>query len=70
MEDQTILLWAPDESKFEEFVTQGLVPGRQEYSDAVVLGRLEPEHYEFLTSDEAGVPFLWDEPGVLTRVAR
>ena len=67
--DQTILWWAPDVDKFEGFVTQGLFPGREESSD-VVLGSLGPEHYEYLTSEEAGVPFLWDTPGMLTLVAR
>lgn len=74
-EDGVIMVWVPDVDSFRRLVTYGAVPGRptgdsESASGDPVLGRLEPEHYAFLASDRAGVPFVWDEPMVFTRMAQ
>ena len=74
-QDDAIYFWAPDVSKFRHLVSTGRIPARQDQDSPndsgsdVLLGRLEPEHYEFLASDQAGIPFEWDQPFVLIRVA-
>jgi hypothetical protein len=64
-----VFAWEPDVGKFRELVESGLLPGRAEegrFSD-VLLGTLDMDHYAFLASEEAGIPFEWDGGLVLVR---
>lgn len=61
-----ILFWAPDYGRFEELVEEGTLPEPNSSSRARI-GRLEPEHYDLMTSGAEGVLFDWDMPGVLVR---
>ncbi len=67
--DEQVVVLAPDADKFRVLVEQQKLPGHVENGD-IYLGRLGPEHLDIILSDQEGFLFDWEEPLVLTRVAR
>lgn len=70
VEGDEMLIWQPDEKKFQRLVESGLLPGEasQEEHGHTWLGELSTEHYVLITSGEQGVLMEWDDPGVFRRV--
>lgn len=63
-----ITVWHPDIAKIRDLVIKGVLPGEAD-GDDVVLGNLEPRHYEMFTSETAGVLFDWMNPVILIRMS-
>ena len=66
---QVVVIWAPDADRFEELVEEGTLPGTVENGN-VILGELNAEHMELITTSAEGVLFLWDEPMILFRIEK
>lgn len=64
--ERQAILWAPDVRKFKALVQQGKLPGSVDAGD-VILGNLESNHLEMITSETNGVLFDWDEPFILIK---
>jgi len=64
-----IILWLPDYEKFKALIEEGKFPGEIQ-DDNIVLGELDPKHYELITSESIGVPFHWDDPMVLNKITK
>jgi hypothetical protein len=61
----TLLLHVPAEKRIRSLIEQGVLPGRVD-GNKVILGRLQPEHYEILLSVEE--PLVeWDRPDAYVR---
>lgn len=71
--DDKLVFWQPHTDRFRKAVERGVLPGRvatDEDGDPVYLGKLAPEHYRLITESTQGVLMDWDEPVVLSRIAR
>lgn len=63
-----VVFWLPDHHKIKALVEAGKLPGTIEKDGDVVLGQLEEAHYRILTSEEEGILYQWENPGVLMRI--
>lgn len=61
-----IYAWGPDPEVFVRLVSEGHLPGMVD-EGSVVLGALNPAHYELIVSGSKGVVLDWDDPLVLYR---
>ena len=66
--EDRVVFWLPDHRKIKALVEAGKLPGTIEKDGDVVLGRLEEAHYRILTSEEEGILYQWENPGVLVRI--
>lgn len=64
------LAWRPAAEKIAALVKEGELPGTVDDDGNVVLRELSPAQLALLTSEARGVLFEWEDPLVLTRVAR
>jgi hypothetical protein len=65
--EKAIVAWSPAPEAFVRLVNSGQVPGTIQ-DGSVVLGKLEPQHYEIITTSSMGVVMDWEKPLVLYRV--
>ena len=68
-EGEIILIWVPDEGKFEALVKGAVLPGTIENGD-VILGELTAEHMELITTSSKGVLFDWENPMIFLRIGK
>lgn len=70
-EDDIILAWAPDPTRFKQLVDDGKLPGTLEGrdKDIVHLQAMKLEHLKLIASEREGVLFDWETPIVLHRIS-
>ena len=66
IEDQALLAWGPEAEAVARLVNEGVPPGSVTDGN-VELGKLEPPHYQIITTSSHGVLMDWDSPLVLVR---
>jgi len=66
--EDRVIFWLPDHRKIKTLVEAGKLPGIIEKDGDVVLGELKEDHYRIFTSENEGVLYQWENPGVLMRI--
>lgn len=69
-ENDQILIWKPDVGKFQELVGQGKLKEVKSEGGDLHLEAFSAADLKALTTGALGVPFEWDRPMVLRRVAK
>ncbi len=67
-EGDRVVFWLPHFKRIEAAVAEGRLPGRKKSDNDVEVGAMEASHYEWLTSEKAGVLVDWENPAVLIRM--
>lgn len=68
-DDDLLTVWAPDKNAFRALVQSGKLQGRL-VDQGVILDPLSAEQMKALASGALGVPFKWDKPAIIHRLAR
>ncbi|GAB4128064.1 MAG: hypothetical protein Kow0040_02350 [Thermogutta sp.] len=69
-EDDRVVLWLPHFKRIEAALTEGRLPGRKVSDSDIELGSLNDSHYQWMTSEKAGVLFDWEDPEVMIRMPK
>lgn len=67
-EGDRVVFWLPHFGRIEAAFSEGRLPGKRHSNGDIELDVLKAAHYEWMTSEKAGVLMDWENPVVLIRM--